>query len=275
MKFIIGKKDEFQIDENLFFLSDESVLRKVSFELKPSTTYFDKILESNYLPPELWSIIFDIMINDFLKSFNYELVAELMLISKSLLLKFYNLYIQQDLNINHTVSIPQKFSRVVGMLQTAELIYEEMYASNGVVYQIDMFNYNKKQAVPMPWDVFKVKPFISINHPIMILDLDEETIHNPTVYRISNSNAFLDGETIQSIIKPSYFRLPVLILALFDRYGNGPIVSIKLLKSSQCWKSLFDILRIGLGAGAGIYHSVNVTSLPDEYIFHNEIFIES
>lgn len=275
MRFIIGKKDEFQIDENLFCISDNQV-RRVSYQLKQTPTYFDKIIEPNYLPPELWSIVFDYMVHDFLKSHNYELVAELMLISKSLLLKFYKTYIEQDLSVYHHVSIPTKFSRVVGILQTAELIYEEMYSSIGVVYQIDLFlNRHLKQNVPMPWDVLKVKPFISLNHPIMILDLDLETVHNPTVFRISNTNAFLDGETIESLVTPTYFRLPILILSLFNYNGNGPLVTLKLLKSSTCWKSLFDILRIGLGEGSGIYHSVNVTSLPDEYIFHNEIFIES
>jgi len=271
MKFIIGKRDVNQSTDNIFCISGTSI-RQVTYNLKYEKSYTPPPLQPNYLPKELWDQIFDYMVLSYLQNFNYELLGNLFLISRSLLLRFYKIYILPDLNCNHSITIPERFKRIAGLLQTAELIYDELLGSNDE-FQIDLFVKPLIFSTPMPWDIISATPFISTK-TIVILDKNLTSIYNPSIYRIGNASAFIDGEIINSIIEPVYFRLPVLVLSLFTLDGFGPLMTFDMIKSSHCWKSLFKILKHGLGYSTGIYYSVKVTSLPDEFIFHDEIYIE-
>lgn len=272
MKFLLGQRDEDQIDDNLYHITPSSIL-KISYKLQKAVTYSPQPIEPINLPAELVIIILDLMMRDFLKSFNYELATELLLVSKTVFMKFYQTYIEPDILVSHSISIGTKFYRMVGLLLAAERMHEKLYSGRGVIFQLDAFLQAKlKQQVPMPWDIMTIKPFLSLSPPVI---LEKSTIYSPHILRFSNANAFLGGEFSNSVVSATYFRLPVVVLSLFTFTGVGPVVTENLIKTSQSWKSLFKILRLGLGTCSGIYHSVNLASLPDEYIFHDEIYIES
>lgn len=272
MKFLLGQRDEDQVDDNLYHVTPGRIV-KIIYKLKQPPRYSPEPMKPYYLPPELLNIIFEFMLKDFLDGFNYELAVELLLVSRSVFIKFYNTYILPDKLISHQVSVGVKFYRMQRLLLTAERIYEKLYKSHGLIINLDMFLLpSVQQPIPMPWDIMTIKPFITLTTPVILKDGE---IHTPHIIRFSNANGFLAGEFFQSVVTPTYFRLPIVVLALFDFTGSGPLITKKLLTESECWRSLFTILRKGLGSASGIYHSVNVASLPDEYIFHDEIYIES
>lgn len=270
----IGQRDTFQNDDNLFVIQKNNLARLDHF-FKFTTEYpLSPPLQPNSLPSEIWSKILDILVMEYLKEFNYDLLARLLLVSKGYLMEFYKYYFGRDKHIEHDVGVVRCYFRISHTLETLDLILDLLTESFSC--HVNLFlNPERRDDIPMPWDVLTVnRDFMGSSTPKIYVPSSKK-IWLPNRYKIGDGHAFIAGSLERSIITPKYFRLPILIISISAYRSKPPLMTCSFLRQSHAWFTLSRLLRPGLGPAAGIYHSIKIDSLPSEFVFDDEVLIES
>lgn len=269
--FLIGRRDDFQENDNLFFLKDSTYVY-LDYELPVPQEYNP---HSNFinttLPPELWEKILDSLVVDYLKEFNFGLLCKLLLVSKNYLRKFYSRFFGRDRLVNHRITIVKKYYRISQTLNLLEQIVFKIYL--GMTNTLELLIVQGPSCGIMPWDIHEVNCLPQITP--LIYDPYKRKEWTPHKFEIGPVSCFIHGKINQSLIEAEYFRLPVIILKVMNINSEDPELTSKFLSHSQSWRSVSRLLAVGFGRNLGIYHYVKTVDLPDNYIFHSQVLFET
>jgi len=269
-EMILGEKNEDDFEDNLFYITKKGVSRLTYF-LKPVPEYEEKTcLEIFNLPPEIWEKIFDLVVYDFTAEFNYKLLAQLLQVSRPYMVRFYMQFFGRDMLINQEISDIERYYRISQTLYTLERLVTHIYTNftNRFELRVD----NQFNQFPNPWDIFAVTPTIPIRAP-KVYNHEKKSLFRPETYQIGPCTAFIKGSKFKAALRATYIRLPTIVLRVTR--SRNLTITLTFLKYSHSWNVFNIFLSKGFGPTIGIYHSISLPSLPDEFIFEDEVLVES
>lgn len=224
------------------------------------------------MPPEIWEKIFDIVCIDLIKEFNFGILSRFLLVSKKYMILFYNRFFGKDQLITQEITDPERYFRISQTLYTLENVISLFYRglTNSYILKSDTHSCE----FPQPWEILNIIPR-NYNHLATIYNPKTKSLWTPKRYFLGDGTSFIRGDITNAVLQAEYFRLPTLIFKVTMPGSNKPVLTENFLYFSKSWRSFTRLLIAGFGRTVGVYHSIRISSLEDEFIFQDEILIET